>query len=100
MRAVRGIGDWEHYTKVKLEFVQRTLRAISAACASAQPLTAMDESRQRRRARGSSRPRYRNEAKGEVSHGGKGMLLDDEGVSFRRCRFGGQGVRASADGLA
>jgi hypothetical protein len=76
MRAVRGIGDWEHYTKVKLEFVQRTLRAISAACASAQPLTAMDESRQRRRARGSSRPRYRNEAKGEVSHGGKGMLLD------------------------
>jgi hypothetical protein len=77
MRAVRGIGDWEHYTKVKLEFVQRTLRAISAACASAQPLTAMDESRQRRRARGSSRPRSRNEAKGELSHGGKGMLLDE-----------------------
>jgi GrpB-like predicted nucleotidyltransferase (UPF0157 family) len=31
MRAVRGTGDWEHYTKVKLEFVQRTLRAILAA---------------------------------------------------------------------
>jgi hypothetical protein len=31
MQAVRGNGDWEHCTKVKRAFVERTLRAILAA---------------------------------------------------------------------